>query len=390
MASSAQAPVVAQWQDSDFFKLNLDGVEKLKKQIASKLKLRYSNVNGSSPFAEPSAGIAPFSETGYDEAVAAYKEAAVIDDPATRDISMANACCKVFTVSGCQVLWRPLIPANEGYVLKWMETNVDHWDSAMERKAAAVDPSQKPSHIEFAVTSSSSLLALIVATVSAYKRTNDIPAALAQAFSRIRLCVYFNAAAEEIDIVNQIENIEQHERKRHTEIDNIMAVSTWMDSLLRLSESQLSPNSALDIVKFAVILGDPRRPSSTPVWLSNELTKLNYTNTLENRVKAVCQKHVTKKFLQDNKASPIHPQMNSYAAVVTRHRFLKGFDREALQILVKDLFGRAGREGYAAKSTPLSRTVICSDHILTSEAFSNAAEKQSVPSWRDSQVSIQN
>jgi hypothetical protein len=303
---------------------------------------------------------------------------------------VANTCCKVFTVNGCQVLWRPMIPANEGYVLKWMETNVDQWDPAVERKAAAVDPSQKPSHLEFACTSSSSLLALIVATVSAYKRTSDIPAALANAFSRIRLCVYFNAAAEEIDVVNQCENIEQHERKRHTEIDNILAVATWMESLKRMSDSALNPGSALDIVKFAVVLGDPRRPLNTPAWLRDELTKLNYTNTLENRVKAVCQKHVGKKYLSDQKAAPIHPQMNSYSAVVTRHRFLKGFDREALQILCKDLFGRAGREGYAAKSPPLSRNVICSDHILTSEAFTTAAEKESVPTWRDGQVSMQN
>jgi hypothetical protein len=108
MASSALAPVTAQWQDSDFFKLDSKGVENLKKQIASKLKVRYSNVNGSSPYAESSAGIAPFSEPEYVEALEAYKEAAAVDDPPTRDSGVANTCCKVFTVNGCQVLWRPM------------------------------------------------------------------------------------------------------------------------------------------------------------------------------------------------------------------------------------------------------------------------------------------
>jgi hypothetical protein len=100
----------------------------------------------------------------------------------------------------------------------------------------------------------------------------------------------------------------------------------------------------------------------------------------------VGQKHITRTFLQHVNAHPIHPQMNTYGSVFTRHRFLKGFDGEALQILCEGLYSRIGFEGLAAQNPPLSRAVLCSESILTSNAFSISADKNEIPSWRDGQA----
>ena len=199
-----------------------------------------------------------------------------------------------------------------------MEQNIDKWDPTIERKAAVVNPDDDLSYVEFATTGSSSILALIVATVSAYKQKCTIPERLANAFKSIRLMVYFNGSAEEIGVLNHAENIEQAERKRHTENDNILAMKSWMVADARASAKGLG-DSALDVYRVAVILGDPRRPTSTPTWLQKELKGLNKAPTLANKVLAVCEKHVNKKYLADHKANPIHPQMN-FAALEQLHK----------------------------------------------------------------------
>jgi len=266
-------------------------------------------------------------------------------------------------------------------VLKWMKQHVGSWDSAIERKGAVVNPQDDPAYIEFATTGSSSLLALIVATVAAYKSGGDIPADLSAAFQSIRLVAYFNARPEEMGVVNQAENIEQKDRKLHSELDNLLAVQSWVTAASRSSGMGLS-NTALDVFKFAVILGDPRRPAETPTWLDNELKKMSKPPTFPNKIAVVCQKHVNKKFLSDVKASPIHPQMNSFAAFFLRYRTVRGFT--ALEDLHRELYSRAGREGYASRSTaPLSKAVLLDPAILISDAFVTVTDKEAVPGWRD-------
>ena len=382
----AGAEVFPQWQDSDFFKLDEADLARVKRQIASKLGLRYGQGDPSVPFAMDYCGIHAFTCNTYNKAKAAFSNAAAKADASDAESAVANVCSMVCTVNGCQILWRPQILVNEGYVLRWLESNIQRWDPFIERKAAAANPDDDTAYLDFACTGSSSLLALIVATVSAFKRTGSIPGLLAHSFSRIRLCIYFNAAAEEIGVLNQAENIEQHERKRHTEMDNILAVSSWMSSLARLSASALNPQCALDVVKFAVALGDPRQPLQTADWMKTELAKAGKPNTLAWRVRVVSQRHITRQFLSHVGAHPSHPQMNTYGSVCARHKFLKGFDGEALRVLRDGLYFRIGCEGLAAKTGPLSRVVLCSDDILTSSAFHTAAEKDAVPAWRDGQA----
>jgi hypothetical protein len=351
---------------------------KLRKQLAQKLELHYGPVQQSKPFAVSNCGGHVYTTEQYVAATQKHATAMAIENEAERCAAVKASNTFSFTVSGLQVQWRPLIAVNTGYVLKWMEQNVGNWDSAIERKGAAVNPDDDPAFIEFATTGTSSLLALIVGPVTAYKQTGQIPSDLASTFKSIRL---FNTSPEEMGVVNQAENIEQGDRKRHSELDNLLAVQSWVEAAHRVSATGLG-NNALDVFKFAVILGDPRRPADTPAWLSKELKNLGKAASLANKLAVVCMKHVNKKYLAEHKANPIHPQMNSFAAFFLRYRTVRGF--HALEELHRELYSRAGREGYASRTTaPLSKAVLLDPAILTSDAFSSAADKEAVPGWRD-------
>ena len=206
--------------------------------------------------------------------------------------------------------------------------------------------------MHFVTTGVSSLLALIMLVVFHYKTTKEIPDELATAYKRIRLNIYLNATADEIVMLGQTDNIEQHERKRHTEIDNILAVSGWMQSM-RVWGSLLNPKNALDVVRYAVCLADPRRPSEIPSWMTTELA--GKIPSMANRIAAVTGKGVTKRWLSEQNANPCHPQMNSYVAVAARHRFLRGFSGIALDDLFRLLYCRMGEQGLAHKQAPISK-----------------------------------
>ena len=100
--------------------------------------------------------------------------------------------------------------------------------------------------MHFVTTGVFSLL-LLMMVVFHYKTTKEIPDDLATAFKIIRLNIYLRATADEIVMLGQSDNIEQHDRKRHTEIDNILAVSAWMQSI-SVWTSVLNPKNALVVV----------------------------------------------------------------------------------------------------------------------------------------------
>ena len=131
------------------------------------------------------------------------------------------------------------------------------------------------------------------------------------------------------------------------------------------------------VQRYAVCLGDPRHPGSCPEWMKKRLG--NKPATLENKIAMISAKGVTKRMLMDVKAAPAHPQMNSYQAIVMRHRFVKGFN--AIDGL-NEIASRMGREGLADKPFPLKTSVLMDPRILTSDAFAGL-EKQAVPAWRD-------
>ena len=206
--------------------------------------------------------------------------------------------------------------------------------------------------MHFVTTGVSSLLALMMMVVFHYKTTKEIPDDLATAFKRIRLNMYLHATADEIVMLGQSDNIEQHDRKRHTEIDNILAVSAWMQSM-GVWAGVLNNKNALDVVRYAVCLADPRRPTDIPAWLTKELA--GQIPSMANRMAALTGKGVTKRWLSDRKASPCHPQMNSYSAVASRHRFLRGFSASALEDLFRLLYCRMGELGLTHKQAPISK-----------------------------------
>ena len=105
------------------------------------------------------------------------------------------------------------------------------WDRHLERKAGGIDTSQeklKPSQVtKFTLMGSSSAMALIRAVVGEVMRTGKCPPALAQDFKSLRILWFFNATHDEIKTMSIAENIEQHQRKRHTELDNIFQIRQW-------------------------------------------------------------------------------------------------------------------------------------------------------------------
>ena len=172
------------------------------------------------------------------------------------------------------------------------------------------------------------------------------------------------------------ENIDQHLRRKHNELDNIFQVIGWMDGLAKVN---LDKNKALDIVKFALSLGDPSRPHSCPSWMKNLLQ--GKPPTFKNKLGALNTPGVTKKFLDDNHVKIEHPEMNSYQRVVQRVRAINGFGE--WNLLHKLVAEELGRRGFANKTFPLSQNLLMDPHILTSKAFTLKTDKDAVPLWRD-------
>ncbi|CAK0839488.1 unnamed protein product, partial [Prorocentrum cordatum] len=66
------------------------------------------------------------------------------------------------------------------------------------------------------------------------------------------------STADEIRNMSMSDNIQQHTRRRHSEIENIFQVANWMRSMPACAP-QLDANKAIDVVKFALTMGDPLR-----------------------------------------------------------------------------------------------------------------------------------
>ena len=90
-----------------------------------------------------------------------------------------------------------------------------------------------------------------------------------------------------------------------------------------ITKGRLDPNKALDVAKFAVILGTPTQPLKCDKWLASLLK--GKPPTFENKLDAVCTSGVTQKFLNDNKATIAHPEMNHCKKLAARVRAARGF-----------------------------------------------------------------
>ena len=111
-------------------------------------------------------------------------------------------------------------------------------------------------------------MALVRKVVGHVKRTGEAPEPwVATAFKSLRVTWLLEASGDEIATLSMRDNIEQFTRRRHTEFDNIFQVKKWMDSMTALESTAFDKTKALDIVKYALALGDPHKPFSTPEWL---------------------------------------------------------------------------------------------------------------------------
>ena len=69
------------------------------------------------------------------------------------------------------------------------------------------------------------------------------------------------------------DNIDQHNRRKHTELDNIFQDGEHA----AYQEPPLYSAKAIDIVKYALAIGDPLQPDVVPDWL-RALLKGQYRN----------------------------------------------------------------------------------------------------------------
>ena len=159
---------------------------------------------------------------------------------------------------------------NPGYIEHWAAKNMSKWDSSVERRAGGLDHSMTMEAQEFAMTNLSSLYALIASVArdfyhgklsSETSETSETSTAksLIQAAKSLRVLLFLNSSAGDIEMLNSAENMEQQERKKHSELDNIAAIQEWMHSMRSVC-SALDPTKALDVYKFACTrrpLGDP-------------------------------------------------------------------------------------------------------------------------------------
>ena len=181
---------------------------------------------------------------------------------------------------------------------------------------------------------------------------------------------------DDVRSLNYNENVEQRQRKSHSELDNVVCVQQWKTSMQSLPKCD--PEVGLNVVKYALCITD-LRSNSVPSWMATLLA--GKAATLNNKVEVMLPLSL-KQAKELKGAQTPHPQMNSYSAIMLRLRFLKGFSAAGITGL-QEIFERMGSMGLADRPFPISGSILMSPDILTSAAFTTSAEKDKVPAWRD-------
>lgn len=390
------------WKFTDIFDLNRVELDKLKVQVANKVQCKYKNV-GTGPFTYPYAqdvgGTPPFEHDAANKAIKQYLD--LLNNKPTKDPSeleasfqnkldkwssdLSRASSWTTVVNACQLSWEsPNGPWNQGYIESFWQrmTSGDiKWDHTLDRKAGGIDvrDGMPLSALALVPMSASSLMSLIAGVVYHVVRDVEIPTQLHQAFMSIKVTWVFGASKDEIINMSILDNIEQHKRKRHTEFDNIFQVRQWMSMMSEMSAGKLDPKKAIDVVKYALIMGDPLRPADMPSWLAALMN--DKPPTFANKVAAVTQQGVTKTFINDNKIQIQHPEMKRYQAIMQRVRAVAGF--EYWDALHKTVWQEMGRRGLGHIPCPLTANLLLDQNIFNAAGFSSKAERENIPMWRD-------
>ena len=384
------------WKDDDIFVLSKIDIDQWKVRVAAAAKCRWRGPNPhntATPFAQQVAGVTPISETVIKDTHEKFRELLGSRPAADASAETVNKWSQELqqssqlacTINGCMVSWEAGgSPWNAGYISNFwskFESGERTWDNTIERKAGGIDPLKEPDvqYLNFTLSSSSSVMAMVRAVLGHVVRTGDCPADLARAFSSIRIAWLFQAGAHEIATVGISENLEQHARRRHTELDNLFQVKTWIAAMETATPKRLDPKSRLDVVKYALSLSNPLQPSDVPCWLAGLLK--GKPNTHANRIEALTTQGVTKKFLDKERAVIHHPEMNTYNKIQLRVRAVLGFHE--FDDLHMSICQELGRRGLMHKPFPLTSALLLDPNILTSDGFTQPAEKTNVPMWRD-------
>lgn len=241
-----------------------------------------------------------------------------------------------------------------GYIQKWAADHLHEWDITRERRAGGFDAGKNMESQMFTCTNRSSLFALLATAVFQFKTQGALEAHVAHAFSRLRLLVHLDMTKDEVLLINQAENVEQQERKRHTELDNIDIVSSWRTQLASDSTYNMKPDAALDVFKYASALGGR---NGKPQWLLDDLAALGKPAIKANIVAILTKKEFNKRMMDQRKIVTAHPQVKTYNDLQQRHRFLRAFNPAALDVLYR-IADRMGAEGIASGHFPVSKAEV--------------------------------
>ena len=160
------------------------------------------------------------------------------------------------------------VPFNRGHDRYWwkdFEEGNKEWDVMIDRFAGGkavtkdVDLTKDPTLL---LSSMSSVMSLVSAVVGKVERNETVPAWQQRAYCSIRVTWLMTASRDEITNLKMMENVEQHQRLRHNELQNVFQVCTWMHGLG--GGSGLDANKPIDVMKYALLLGDPKTPFKTP------------------------------------------------------------------------------------------------------------------------------
>ena len=256
------------WKREDFFKLEPAQIHSLKTSLASICGVNYANAMTTAPIGKATSGIQPMTASCLEELATKLKsiQGNTLMSCAAKDAQIAKECVFATVVSGCHIRWATTGVLNTGYILSEGMEFVASWDTAVERRAGGYDYECQPSAQEFACTNMSSLMALFAEVVYHFKH-KSLTDQLKTALASIRVTVYLAASVDEISNINVSENVAQHKRKVHTELDNLKLVQSWMSNM-RVHQC-LDAGKSLDVYKYAIALRDPRAP--LPDWLAKLL-----------------------------------------------------------------------------------------------------------------------
>ena len=369
------------------FKLSPSEALALKGKIRSLTGYRFGPTSDRDlPFACEVAGIKPYDPEMVTAKLKAFNDL-VAQEPKESDnhpkwvSDLQNGSILACVINGLQMNWSCQIGKwNVPYITQWWATHGASWDTTKERAAGGLNHAKDMESQQLTLTGGSSIMAMISHCVGHVVRTGEpLPEELKRIFGRIRITLHLGANGHEIGVMGVAENIEQFERKRHTEMDNMFQVRGWMESMPGRTSGKLDNKKAIDVVKYALALGNPVAPHITANWLRSLLQ--DRPPTFLNKIDALCVKGVNKKFFDMQKVKIQHPEMNSYQRVVTRVRALIGFT--AWDELHTQLVEEMGRQGYSNLPLPIPSTILLDPALLLSDAFANECDKKDIPLWRD-------